>query len=300
MPILMTKLANRALIQISGDDATSFMQGLVSNDVTLINEKTSIYAAMLTPQGKFLHEMILSSNSAGILIDTERQRYLLLLKSLGLFRLRKQVIFTDLSQTHSSIAIWGDDCYSLFNLAKIAGAAAVLDYGSIAVDPRNAGLGLRLHIANELIDDLANRLNINWAEFADWDIRRLQLAIPDGSRDILVDKSLLLEANFEELNGVSFSKGCYIGQELTARTKYRALLRRRLFPVSFIGTPPPPGTLINSATDPQVNIGIICSGQENIALAFLRIDAVNNKLELLAGDLPIQPLYPAILANTTE
>jgi folate-binding protein YgfZ len=123
-----------------------------------------------------------------------------------------------------------------------------------------------------------------------YDSLRLELGVPDGSRDLIVDKALLLENGFDELNGVDWQKGCYMGQELTARTKYRALIRKRLFPVRIEGTLPAPGTAIYR--DGQ-EVGELRSGSGTRALAMLRLDAVKPGQKLTAGDGVVLPEIPA-------
>ena len=158
------------------------------------------------------------------------------------------------------------------------------------VDPRLAELGVRvLAPAGQAATLLAAR-GCSEAPLAAYDALRLELGVPDGSRDLIVDKALLLENGFDELNGVDWQKGCYMGQELTARTKYRALIRKRLFPVRIEGALPAPGTSIYK--DGQ-EVGELRSGSGQRALAMLRLEAVTAGQKLTAGDVGVLPEIPA-------
>lgn len=127
------------------------------------------------------------------------------------------------------------------------------------------------------------------ADFAAYDRHRLALGIPDGSRDLVLDKSILLEAGFDELNGVDWQKGCYIGQELTARTKYRGLIKKRLFPVRLDGPAPPPGTMV---TAEGRDAGELRSNRDGQGIALLRLDAVSEGRPLVADAATLVPLRP--------
>jgi folate-binding protein YgfZ len=127
------------------------------------------------------------------------------------------------------------------------------------------------------------------ADFAAYDRHRLALGIPDGSRDLVLEKSILLESGFDELNGVDWQKGCYIGQELTARTKYRGLIKKRLFPVRIDGPSVASGTIVN--LDGK-EAGEVRSGRDGLALALLRLDAIETARPLSAGSATIAPLRP--------
>src|SRR5438445_550675 len=127
------------------------------------------------------------------------------------------------------------------------------------------------------------------AGFPAYDRRRLELGIPDGSRDLVVEKSILLESGFDELNGVDWQKGCYIGQELTARTKYRGLIKKRLMPVKINGPAPPPGTIV---TADGREVGEMRSSRDGLGLALLRIEPVAQGKHLTAGDTTIRATRP--------
>lgn len=150
-------------------------------------------------------------------------------------------------------------------------------------------LGARAVLPRHALCPALAALGLVEADFAAWDRHRLALGIPDGSRDLLPDKSILLESGFDELNGVDWQKGCYVGQELTARTKYRGLIKKRLFPVHIDGPAPMPGTMV---TFDGRDAGEMRSARDGQGLALLRLDAVGDGRPLLADAATLTPLRP--------
>ncbi len=209
----MAHLPARGVVAVGGEDRVAFLQGLVSNDVALAAPGRAVWAALLTPQGKWLSDFFILSDGDRLLLDCERAHAATLVQRLGRYRLRSRATLTDLSDAVSVYAAWG--------------GAPDLPAGTIAApDPRLPEAGWRI---------LSERRLPATSAAAAWDAHRLALGLPDGSRDLEAEKTVLLEAGFDELAGVSWSKGCYMGQELTARTKYRGLLKRRLVPVADRG-----------------------------------------------------------------
>jgi tRNA-modifying protein YgfZ len=264
--LAMTKLAllpDRAVIAVEGEDRVSFLQGLVSNDVSLAAPGRAVWAALLTPQGKFLAEFFILDDGGRLLLDCERALREMLVQKLTRFRLRAKVTVAPVD---------------LLVHAAWDGAPEIADVIA-APDPRLPEAGWRVLAAAPLP---AN------AEAAEWDAHRLALGLPDGSRDLEAEKTVLLEAGFDELSGVSWTKGCYMGQELTARTKYRGLVKRRLVPVAVEGALPAPGTPV---LRDGVEIGIMRSGRDGRGLAVLRLGALEG--ELHAGGALLRPVLPA-------
>ncbi len=183
--------------------------------------------------------------------------------------------------------MFGAGALAALGLAGEPGTARPLDGGVALVDPRLAELGARVIMDRGRLARLGAELT--QADFADWDRHRLALGIPDGSRDLVPDKSILLEAGFDELNGVDWQKGCYVGQELTARTKYRGLIKKRLFPVRIDGPAPPPGTIV---TAEGRDAGEMRSSRDGQGLALLRLDAVAVGQPLVADAATLVPLRP--------
>ena len=250
---LIAPLPARAVLSVSGEDRVSFLQGLVSNDVALAVPGRAVWAALLTPQGKWLADFFIYSDGDRLLLDVEAAQREDLARRLTRFRLRAKVaVETDPLKV---FAAWPSGPFTMAEPAAI-----------LAVDPRLPEAGWRV---------LATDVPTN-ATATDYDAHRLALGLPDGSRDMEAEKSVLLEAGFDELSGVSWSKGCYMGQELTARTKYRGLIKRRLVPVSAAGDLPPPGTPVLRE---GAEVGMLRSTHGNTGLALLRTDALTASLE---------------------
>ena len=261
----LTVLPERAALAVEGDDRAGFLQGLVSNDVTQAAPGRAVWAALLTPQGKYLADFFVLSDGARLLLDCERQLAEWLLRTLSRYRLRAAV---SLAATDLSVhAAWD-------------GAPAGLPADAVAApDPRLPEAGWRILARAPLDADAAPE---------EWDRHRLRLGLPDGTRDLESEKSVLLEAGFDELGGVSWSKGCYMGQELTARTKYRGLVKRRLVPVGIAGPAPAPGTPIVSR---GAEIGAMRSSRDDLGMALRRLEALAQPLE--CGHARLTPHVPA-------
>jgi tRNA-modifying protein YgfZ len=262
----MTRIAPlpaRSVIEVAGDDRVAFLQGLVSNDVAGAAPGRAVWAALLTPQGKWLADFFVFSDGARLLLDVEATQAAMIAQRLSRYRLRsKATIAPEPLLVHAS---WDGAPTSAEAIA--------------APDPRLEAAGWRLLAPAPLPANATDQ---------DYDLHRLGLGLPDGSRDLEAEKTVLLEAGFDALNGVSWSKGCYMGQELTARTKYRGLVKRRLVPVAVEGDLPAPGTpvLLDAA-----EVGTMRSGQGASGMALLRLGALDGPLS--AGGARLLPRIPA-------
>lgn len=256
-------LSARGVLEIGGPDCAEFLQGLITNDVGKIGEGAAIYAALLTAQGRFLHDFFIVASGDSWLLDGEAARLPDLIRRLTVYRLRSKVTLTP----RPDLAV----------CAVFSGEASTLPGVSFA-DPRNAALGRRAIVPRDAVAALVT------SDEAEYDRLRLSLGVPDGSRDLVPEKSLPMESGFDALNGIDWNKGCYIGQELTARMKYRALVKKQLLPVSVAGALPAPGTAITAGAD---EVGEMRSGRDDAALAVLRLDALDK--ELRAGNAHIVP-----------
>jgi folate-binding protein YgfZ len=263
---------DRGVLEVAGEDRQTFLQGLVSNDVTKATATRAIHAALLTPQGKYLHDFHIVALGDALYLDGEAARLADLKKRLGMFRLRSKVTLTDVSDALAAVVAFGDGAAARFGLPEEPGAAAAFADGVAYVDPRLAALGVRLLLPRAALPAALDGLGLVPGDDAAYDRLRLGHGVPDGSRDLQTDKAILLEAGFDELHGIDWNKGCYMGQELTARTKYRALIKKRLLPVGVDGTLPAPGTLVMLR---DAEAGEIRSGRDGMALALLRLDAVD-------------------------
>jgi len=258
MPI--AHLAERAVLEVSGEDRVAFLQGLVSNDVAAAGAGRAVWAALLTPQGKWAADFFVFAEVARLLLDCEQGQAGLVAQRLSRFRLRSRVAIRAEPALHVA-AGWG--------------GAAMPEGG--APDPRLPEAGWRALLPQAP------------ATTGDHDAHRLLLGLPDGSRDLEPEGSILLEAAFDELHGVSWTKGCYMGQELTARTKYRGLVKRRLVPVRIEGDAPPRGTPITLG---GAEVGEMRSSHGARGMAQLRLQAARAPA-LLCGGARLVPEVPA-------
>jgi folate-binding protein YgfZ len=287
-------LENRGLITVGGKDRSDFLQGLISNDIRHVTAERSIWAALLTPQGKYLHDFFVSEFDGAYLIDCEAARLMDLGQRLSRYKLRA-AIDLGMSEAHCVAAVYGDGAAAAFGLSGERGVAAAFGGGIAYRDPRHAALGVRAVLDKEKADMLLAEAGIAKGRFEDYEAIRLALAAPDGSRDMVIDKSILLESNFDELNGVDWQKGCFIGQELTARTKYRGLIKKRLVPVEIDGEAPPVGAVISFDADGR-EAGEMRSSADGVGLALLRLEYLDRVLAgeggLSAGASAIRPHKP--------
>lgn len=268
-----TRLTERAVISLEGGDTRDFLQGLVTNDVTRCANGNAIYTGLLTPQGKILFDFFIAADGPVYFVDCAAHRADELARRLKFYRLRAKVTITP-RPDFAVAAVWEEP--------PPIGAEGVLEFA----DPRLALLGTRLMGEKTRIETLIRKFPPG-----NFDRFRIQLGIPD-SIDLPPDQIFALDAGFEELNGVSFSKGCYVGQEVTARMKHRATARRRFFIVE--GDPfPAPGTSIEAAGR---EVGKISSGKNGLGLALVRLDraadAEATGVRIEANDHPIRLRRP--------
>jgi len=283
-------LETRGVLALTGADTRPFLQGLISNDVTKVTPTRAIWAALLTAQGKWLHDFFVTEVDGAVLLEAERERLPDLAKRLRLYKLRSQIEIAPRDDL-AVAALWPDAALDALGLAHEPGAAAPRAGGVVHVDPRLAALGARAVVPRDRLD--AALAGFDRAPVADYDRLRLSLGVPDGSRDFVPEKSILLENGVDELNGVDWKKGCYVGQELTARTKYRGLIKKRLMPVGIDGPLPAPGTLVMLGAR---EAGEMRSAADGIGLALLRLEMVDAAaLEgeaLRAGDATLRVQRP--------
>jgi folate-binding protein YgfZ len=287
-------LPDRGVLALHGGDVRPFLQGLISNDVAHVRDDRAAYGALLTPQGKFLFDFFMVQDAGRMLLEAEAARLGELHRRLLMYRLRSKVEIEDCSARFAVVALIGDDPGRALDLPQVPGSARPLDRGLVFVDPRLPRLGARALLLKDTASATLAALGFQAVEREAYERLRLTLGVPDGSRDLVVEKATLLESGFEELNGVDFAKGCFVGQELTARMKYRGLVRKRLLPVTFTGAPPPPGTVIRLGGR---EAGEMRSGIEGQGLALLRLEQVEKAkadgMPLTAGDTEILPVAPA-------
>ena len=313
-------LEDRGVLALEGEDARAFLQGLVSNDVTKVNPSRAIHAALLTPQGKFLHDFFVAELAGAILLECEKARLPDLKRRLGLYKLRSKVTLADRTDAFAVAALFGEDAPGaqapqsndpaasqapglLFGrrspldalaLPGEAGLGRGFAGGVVFADPRLAAAGARAIAPNDSLRAAAAEAGFAEASADAYDRARIALGLPDGSRDLEIEKAILLENGFDELNGIDWNKGCYMGQELTARTKYRGLVRKRLMPVAIEGPAPAFGTPVLLGDQ---DAGEMRSARADLGLALLRLDKVEEArtagVSLSAGEAKLTPRKPA-------
>lgn len=268
----VVRLEARGVLELDGADAKGFLQGLLTGDVGRLAPERAIWAALLTPQGRYLADFALVEDGPRILLDAERAVLAGLARRLALYRLRAAVGIADRSDAWAVLAMPEPEAAARLGLPLVRGACTRLDEAIVLVDPRLVELGLRLLLPADRVAGFLARHGLPAGDPAEWDRRRLALGVPDGSRDLVPEKALAVEAGFLELGIVSLDKGCFVGQELTARMAHRGLLKRRLLPVRVDGPLPPPGTPVR--LDGR-EVGELASGRDGRALAHLRLDALD-------------------------
>lgn len=282
-------LPSRAVLEVGGPDRHTFLQGLVSSDATKVGAARALHAGFLTAQGRFLHEFHMAEPGEAILLDAEAARLDDLAKRLKLYKLRSKVTISARPDLAVGVA-WGEGAPASFGLPAEAGAAKPEAEGVSFVDPRLAALGVRAILPRERFAEIACAAGCAAGDEAAYDALRISLGVPDGSRDLPVEDALLLENGFDELNGVDWKKGCYVGQEVTARMKYRGLVKKRLIPVAIDGPAPAPGTPV---TLDGAEAGEMRSSSGAMGLALLRLEALEKNAPLRAGEATLSPRKPA-------
>ena len=254
-------LADRAILSVSGPEARSFLQGLITNDIEAVKPGHPIYAALLTPQGKILFDFLIFEMDGALLLDVAASQREVLQKRLTLYRLRAKV-----------------------DIAARDDLTVRADWSAAGSDPRNSAMGLREIVSTNPAGNTDNYL-----------AHRLSLGIPEGG-DFGQDRMFALDAGLEELHGVAFDKGCYIGQELTARMKHRGTARKRLLPIEALGGTALPA-IGSAVTAGGRDIGEISSvyGPQGFALIRLdRLDEVGGSATQ-AADVPVRVVKPSWL-----
>ena len=227
-------LEDRGILYINGADAKEFLQNMISNDINKVSEDSSCFASLLTPQGKFLFAFIIIKHKSGYFIDCEKSQTETLFKQLSVYKLRSKVEIMNLSNEFV-VAAFNKEKFLEFEGSKdIAGNTIKYREDSILLDPRNKDLGARLIINLEKLYLSLKKLELKDSPISEYYELSHQLGIPQKNMNELQNKLFGIECNFEELNGIDFKKGCYVGQENTARIKLKNKLSKRLLPIYLI------------------------------------------------------------------
>ena len=252
------KNSNSRFLSIEGKDSNEFLQNLITNDINQCSKINFLYSCLLTPQGKFLSDFFIFKQDEKYFLETHSFFYEKLLKKLNLYKLRSKVYIKEVHNLHS---------YSVFgNLQKDQ------DTLIFNIDPRNTNIGFKLiHLKKDpkILDDFKNISEEKYHEIL------IQNLVPLSHYDLEENKSLLLENNFENLNSISWDKGCYVGQEITARMKYRALLKKKIYSLVIKDGSAIIGQIIK---DNESEFGKIISIKKNFVLAMLKIELADKKI----------------------
>ena len=227
-------LEDRAILYINGLDAKDFLQNLISNDINKVTNESSCFASLLTPQGKFLYEFIVIKHKSGYFIDCEKSQSEEIFKQLNLYKIRSKVEILNLSNEFT-VASFGYEKYlSIEGSKDILGFTFKYREDPIILDPRNKNLGARLIINLEKLYLSLKKLELKDDKIENYYIQSHKLGIVPKNLNKLKNKLFGIECNFEELNAIDFKKGCYVGQENTARIKLKNKLSKRLLPIEII------------------------------------------------------------------
>ena len=227
-------LDDRAILYVNGEDAKEFLQNLISNDVNKVSDTNSCFTSLLSPQGKFLYEFIIIKHKSGYIIDCEKTQADGLFKQLSVYKLRSKVEILNLSNEFV-VAAFGYEKFLTFDEAQdIPGFTLKYREDPIFLDPRNKQLGARLIINLEKLYLSLKKLSLQDSNLKDYYSFSHKLGIVPKDLNKLQNKLFGIECNYEELNGIDFKKGCYVGQENTARIKLKNKLSKRLLPIDLV------------------------------------------------------------------
>lgn len=273
----IARLPDRAVLRVSGPAARAFLQGLVTNDVEKATEARAVHAGLLTPQGKILFDFFIIADGASILLDVDQDKAAALAQRLGFYKLRAAVEITPEPD---------------FAVAACWGALPQLPAGIIAyADPRLPELGVRLLLPPGA--DLAG-LDCAAASEHDYHARRISLGVPEGGRDYTYGDAFPHEAMFDQLDGVDFKKGCFVGQEVVSRMGHRGTARKRIVMIEGEGPLPESGTEITAG---PTAVGTLGSVSGTSGLALLRLDRAEEAKargdQLRAGDVAVTFAVPS-------
>lgn len=254
----ITRLAGRGVVSVTGRDSEKLLQGLVTNDLAGLEPGAARFAALLSPQGKILFDFFAVRTPEGYLLDVAKTEAPALLKRLTLYKLRADVAIEDVSSRYAVFALWGDDAAS-FEAPRSAVRFA---------DPRHPSMGLRILADAQSGDTFVRETPATDVPLQTYDAERVRLGVPEGGKDYAFGDAYPHEADFDIHNGVSFTKGCYVGQEVVSRMQNKTVVRKRVVKISGNG-PLTAGTDILLG---DVPIGRVATTDGENALAMLRLD----------------------------
>jgi len=278
-----TLLPDRGVVKVTGEGARKFLNGLVTADMDEVGPTAARYAALLTPQGKIIVDFIIAEATAedggGFFLDCARALAATLAEKLNFYKLRAKVLVEDLSAALGVLALWE--------------GAALSDYGLSYVDPRLPGLGSRCMLPPDVAQKAAADLGASLVPTEAYEAHRIALGVPQGGADFAYGDIFPHEADLDQLSGVDFDKGCYVGQEVVSRVAHRSSARSRLVPIAYDDFAPPAGLAVLAGDKEVGRLGSTAKGR---GLALLRLDKVADALAagtpLICGNIPIRLVRP--------
>ena len=278
-------LPDRGVIKVTGDVARKFLHGLVTVDMLALTPGTARFCALLTPQGKIITDFFVAeappAEGGGFFLDVPRALAATLVEKLNLYKLRAKVLIEDLSEILGVLAAWdGQDTTKDYTTK----------YGLVYADPRLPALGLRIMIAPHQAGQAAAELGADLVAAEDYEAHRIALGIPRGGVDFAYGDAFPHEADMDQLGGVDFAKGCYVGQEVVSRIEHRGIARSRAVPIRYDGAQPENGAPVTAG---ERQVGTMGSAAGGLGIALLRLDRVAEAAEpLKAGGVPIHVIKP--------
>jgi folate-binding protein YgfZ len=276
-------LPDRGVVKVVGHDARNFLNGLFTTDVGQVMPDHACFAALLTPQGKIIVDSIVveapAEDGGGFFLDTPKALAKTCVDRLNFYKLRAKVMIEDLSEVLGVMAAWEGD--------------AVTEYGLCYRDPRLPELGRRIMLPPHLAAEAAADLGAALAPAAAFEAHRIALGVPRGGLDFIYGDAFPHEADMDQLHGVDFAKGCFVGQEVVSRMEHRGNARTRIVPVAYEGFAPDAGAAVTAAEKPVGTFGSSAGGR---ALAMLRLDRAEDALAaghaLVAGAVTLRLVKP--------
>ena len=277
-------LPDRGVVKVAGDDARRFLNGLVTGDMAKVAAGKPCFAALLKPQGKIIADFIIAEAPAedggGFFLDCPRALAPTLVEKLNFYKLRAKVICEDLSEVLGVIAVWD--------------GIADSEYGLSYPDPRLPALGSRVMVPPHLAAAAAADLGANFTDADDYEAHRIALGVPRGGLDFIYGDTYPHEADMDQLNGVDFDKGCYVGQEVVSRVEHRASARKRVVPIAYDEFAPTSGLPIMAGAKQVGTLGSTANGR---GLALMRLDRIADalaaKTALEAGGVTVRAVKPS-------
>jgi hypothetical protein len=276
-------LPDRGVAKVAGEDARHFLNGLLTADISKVSPQRAAFAALLTPQGKIIVDCIVAEapteDGGGFFLDCPRALTSALVGKLNFYKLRAKVMVEDLSETLGVLAVWD--------------GSGRTEYGLGYDDPRLPALGTRVMIPPHLAKEAAADLGAELVDAMHYEAYRIARGVPRGGLDFTYGDAFPHETDMDQLNGVDFAKGCYVGQEVVSRIEHRGSARTRVVPVAYEGFAPDAGAVVTAS---EKTVGTLGSTADGRGLAMLRLDRIEDAmaegLPLVSGGATLRLIKP--------